>query len=83
MIEYEKIKNLVKTEWWKEFKKLIHLRKTELAMSLVDNPEKNREKEIFKIKAFEECISIAENVLKKDIIYKKNTSSLTDLPPSI
>lgn len=72
MINKDKISELIKSEWWQEFKKLLKQRKIELAMRLVDNPSPENEKERIKIKTIEEMILIPENIFKKEQIKKEN-----------
>jgi hypothetical protein len=55
---------------------MIRDRKIELAMRIIDNPEKVEHNEKIKIKAFEECIAIAENIVKKEIFQNQELQSL-------
>ncbi len=82
-IDKDKISSLVHSQGWKEFKKLIKNRKIELAMRMIDNPEKVGYKEKIKIKAFEECITIAENIVKKEELNRDNMIPLGELPKSL
>ena len=82
MINKIALYNMVNSEWWKEFKKMIRDRKIELAMRIIDNPEKVEHNEKIKIKAFEECIAIAENIVKKEIFQNQELQSLWNLPDS-
>lgn len=83
MINKDKISELIKSEWWQEFKKLLKQRKIELAMRLVDNPSPENEKERIKIKTIEEMILIPENIFKKEQIKKRELNSLWNIPASM
>lgn len=83
MINTEKLHNLIHSEGWKEFKKIIEAKKIDLSKKIIDKPRKNWETEILKIKTIEEMILIPENIVKKEILQKNELNSLWELPDSL
>ncbi len=83
MINIEKIHNLVYSEWWKEFKKIIEEERLKLTRSIIDKPKESWEIEIARIKAIEEMILIPENIVKKEKIKKSQSDVFWDLPDTL
>ena len=80
MINKEALYNLVSSEWWKEFKKIIEEKRENLSKNIIDKPKDEWETEILKIKTMEEMLKIPENIVKSEIIKKRELESLWEIP---
>lgn len=80
MINKEALYNLVNSEWWQEFKKIIEEKRENLSKNIIDKPKDEWETEILKIKTMEEMLKIPENIVKSEIIKKRELESLWEIP---
>lgn len=80
MINKEALYNLVNSEWWQEFKKIIEEKRENLSKNIIDKPKDEWETEILKIKTMEEILKIPENIVKSEIIKKRELESLWEIP---
>lgn len=83
MIDIDKISNLVLSEGWKEFKKIVEEERLKLTRNIIDKPRESWEIEIARIKAIEEMILIPENIVKKEKIKKSQSDVFWDLPDTL
>lgn len=83
MINTEKIYNLIHSEGWKEFKKIVEAERLKLTRNIIDKPKESWEIEIARIKAMEEMIIIPENIVKKEKIKKSQSDVFWDLPDTL
>lgn len=80
MINKEALYNLVNSEWWKEFKKIVEEKRLDLSKKIIDKPKWEWEAEILKIKTMEEMLKIPENIVKSEILKKRELESLWETP---
>ncbi|PZM81834.1 hypothetical protein DLH72_05040 [Candidatus Gracilibacteria bacterium] len=83
MINKEALHNLVHSQGWKEFKKIIEEKRFDLSKKIIDKPEGEWKNEILKIKTMEEMIKIPENIVKNEILKKRELSSLGEIPSGL
>lgn len=79
MINKQALHNLVHSEGWKEFKKIIEEKRMDLSKKIIDKPRDEWENEILKIKTMEEMIKIPENIVKSEILKKRELNSLSEI----
>ena len=56
MINKEALHNLVHSQWWQEFKKIVEEKRLDLSKKIIDKPKWEWEAEILKIKTMEEML---------------------------
>ncbi len=80
MINKEALHNLVHSQWWQEFKKIVEEKRLDLSKKIIDKPKWEWEAEILKIKTMEEMLKIPENIVKSEILKKRELESLWETP---
>lgn len=80
MINKEALHNLVHSQWWQEFKKIVEEKRLDLSKKIIDKPKWEWEAEILKIKTMEEMLKIPENIVKSEILKKRELESLWEIP---
>lgn len=79
-IDKDKISSLVHSQWWQEFKKIVEEKRLDLSKKIIDKPKWEWEAEILKIKTMEEMLKIPENIVKSEILKKRELESLWEIP---
>lgn len=79
-IDKDKISSLVHSQWWQEFKKIVEEKRLDLSKKIIDKPKWEWEAEILKIKTMEEMLKIPENIVKSEILKKRELESLWETP---
>ena len=79
-IDKDKISSLVHSQWWQEFKKIVEEKRLDLSKKIIDKPKDDWETEILKIKTMEEMLKIPENIVKREILKKRELESLWEIP---
>ena len=77
-IDKDKISSLVHSQWWQEFKKIVEEKRLDLSKKIIDKPKWEWEAEILKIKTMEEMLKIPENIVKSEILKKRELESQID-----
>ena len=78
-IDKDKISSLVHSQWWQEFKKIVEEKRLDLSKKIIDKPKDDWETEILKIKTMEEMLKIPENIVKSEILKKRELESLWEI----
>ena len=80
MIDKEALIQLIYSKGWQEFKKIIEEKRIDLSKKIIDKPKQDWEAEILRIKTMEEMVKIPENIVKSEILKKRELSSLSEIP---